>query len=67
MLRVLLESVVATGTFLGLYGGADAVRGFFVVVKVSFFVCVVVVVSLSLFSLSPLSLSLFDGVKVVDV
>ena len=48
MLRVLLESVVATGTFLGLYGGADAVRGFFVVVKVSFFVCVVVVVSLSL-------------------
>ena len=29
MLRVLLESVVATGTFLGLYGGADAVRGFF--------------------------------------
>ena len=60
MLRVLLESVVATGTFLGLYGGADAVRGFFVVVKVSFFVCVVVVVSLSLFSLSPLSLSLFE-------
>ena len=56
MLRVLLESVVATGTFLGLYGGADAVRGFFVVV-VSFFVCVVVV-SLSLFILSPLSLSL---------
>ena len=26
MLRVLLESVVATGTFLGLYGAADAVR-----------------------------------------
>ena len=52
MLRVLLESVVATGTFLGLYGGADAVRGFFVVV--SFFVYVVV--SLSLYSLSSFSL-----------
>ena len=61
MLRVLLESVVATGTFLGLYGGADAVRGFFVVVKVSFFVCVVVVsLSLSLVSLLFLSLSLME-------
>ena len=60
MLRVLLESVVATGTFLGLYGGADAVRGFFVVVKVSFFVCVVVVVSLSLSLVSLLFLSLFE-------
>jgi hypothetical protein len=34
MLRVLLESVVATGTFLGLYGAADAVRfAFFFVVS----------------------------------
>ncbi len=60
MLRVLLESVVATGTFLGLYGGADAVRGFFVVVKVSFCVCVLVVVSLSLSLVSLLFLSLFE-------
>ena len=44
MLRVLLESVVATGTFLGLYGGADAVRGFFLFYVVS--------LSLSLYSLS---------------
>ena len=50
MLRVLLESVVATGTFLGLYGGADAVRGFFVVV---FFL---LRLSLSLYSLSSFSL-----------
>ena len=53
MLRVLLESVVATGTFLGLYGGADAVRGFFVVVSFLY----VVSLSLSLFSLLFLSVS----------
>ena len=59
MLRVLLESVVATGTFLGLYGGADAVRGFFVVVSFLY----VVSLSLSLFSLLFLSVSFLFKVE----
>jgi len=62
MLRVLLESVVATGTFLGLYGAADAVRfasAFFFVVVVSFFLPL----SRRFFFLLSLSVSFLSSVR----
>ena len=68
MLRVLLESVVATGTFLGLYGAADAVR-FAAFFLSSRFFCLCLVASFSPFSLCLFSLSFDDEsiyVKVVD-